>query len=174
MKRSTNFHGQWIIPYSQDIVVMKIMNPLKSKPWKSRFYFHGIIHSPRITHETLNLASVSFHGIFKRIWWVSHNVRDFMGHEWGNVHRIFMPFLMLFSCHQSHEKSHENLFSNSLIIHAALTQPEHRILVRWMGLETQWKRVKNTAVSVFQTRMQIFILIKQKKKKQYMTRNNFI
>ena len=27
-------------------------------------------------------------------------------------------------------------FSNSLIIHAALTQPEHRILVRWMGLET--------------------------------------
>ena len=30
--------------------------------------------------------------------------------------------------------------SNSLIIHAALTQPEHLILVRWMGLETQWKR----------------------------------
>jgi len=28
-------------------------------------------------------------------------------------------------------------FSNSLIIHAALTQPEHLILVRWMGLETQ-------------------------------------
>ena len=28
-------------------------------------------------------------------------------------------------------------FSNSLIIHAALTQPEHHILVRWMGLETQ-------------------------------------
>ena len=31
---------------------------------------------------------------------------------------------------------HSN-FSNSLIIHAALTQPEHLILVRWMGLETQ-------------------------------------
>ena len=30
-------------------------------------------------------------------------------------------------------------FSNSLIIHAALTQPEHHILVRWMGLETQRK-----------------------------------
>ena len=30
-------------------------------------------------------------------------------------------------------------FSNSLIIHAALTQLEHLILVRWMGLETQWK-----------------------------------
>ena len=28
-------------------------------------------------------------------------------------------------------------FSNSLIIHAALIQPEHLILVRWMGLETQ-------------------------------------
>ena len=28
-------------------------------------------------------------------------------------------------------------FSNSLIIHAALTQPEHIILVRWMGLETR-------------------------------------
>ena len=28
-------------------------------------------------------------------------------------------------------------FSNSLIIHAALTQPEHLVLVRWMGLETQ-------------------------------------
>ena len=27
--------------------------------------------------------------------------------------------------------------SNSLIIHEALTQPERRILVRWMGLETQ-------------------------------------
>ena len=33
----------------------------------------------------------------------------------------------------------EHYFSNSLIIHAALTQPEHLILVRWMGLETQWK-----------------------------------
>ena len=30
-------------------------------------------------------------------------------------------------------------FSNSLIIHAALTQPECLILVRWMDLETQWK-----------------------------------
>ena len=36
--------------------------------------------------------------------------------------------------------------SLSLIIHAALTQPEHLILGRWMGLETQWKRVENTAV----------------------------
>ena len=29
--------------------------------------------------------------------------------------------------------------SNSLIIHTPLTQPEQRILVRGMGLETQWK-----------------------------------
>ena len=76
---------------------MKIMNPLNSKPWKSRFYFHGIIHSPWITHEILDLESVNFHGIFKGIWWVLHNVRDFMGHEYGNIHRIFMPFLMHFS-----------------------------------------------------------------------------
>ena len=35
-------------------------------------------------------------------------------------------------------KSNEEVtFSNSLIIHAALIQPEHRILVRWMSLETQ-------------------------------------
>ena len=33
----------------------------------------------------------------------------------------------------------QNDFSKSLIIHAALTQPEHLVLVRWMGLETQWK-----------------------------------
>ena len=31
----------------------------------------------------------------------------------------------------------KTIISNSLIIHAALTQPEHLILVRWMGLETQ-------------------------------------
>ena len=30
-----------------------------------------------------------------------------------------------------------NALSHLLIIHAALTQPEQRILVRWMGLETQ-------------------------------------
>ena len=36
------------------------------------------------------------------------------------------------------------VFSNSLIIHAALTQPEHRILVRWM--KPKEKRVENTAV----------------------------
>ena len=28
-------------------------------------------------------------------------------------------------------------FSNSLIIHAALTQPQHLILVKWMDLEAQ-------------------------------------
>ena len=31
----------------------------------------------------------------------------------------------------------ELAFSNSLIIHAALNQLEHLILVRWMSLETQ-------------------------------------
>ena len=30
-----------------------------------------------------------------------------------------------------------SLVLNSLITHAGLTQPEHLILVRWMGLETQ-------------------------------------
>ena len=29
------------------------------------------------------------------------------------------------------------LIKSALIIHTALTQPEHRILVRWKGLETQ-------------------------------------
>ena len=35
-------------------------------------------------------------------------------------------------------------FSNSLIIHAALTQPEHLILVRWMGLEPPMKNELKT------------------------------
>ena len=30
-------------------------------------------------------------------------------------------------------------FSNSLIIHDVVTQPERLILVRWISLETQWK-----------------------------------
>ena len=64
------------------------------------------------------------------------------------------------------------VFSNSLIIHAALTQPEHLILVRWMSLETQWKpswkhgRAWKLCFKLFETRMQIFlicILIKQQK-----------
>ena len=67
-----------------------------------------------------------------------------------------------------------------LIIHAALTQLEHLILVRWMGLETQWKtnwkhgRVWNPCLKRFQKRMQIFltcILIKQQK---HVVINNFI
>ena len=58
------------------------------------------------------------------------------------------------------------------IIHAALTQPEHLILVRWMSLETQWKpswkhgRAWKPCFKLFETRMQIFlicILIKQQK-----------
>ena len=36
-----------------------------------------------------------------------------------------------------HWRGSEMFFSNSLIIHAALTQPEHLILVRWMSLEIQ-------------------------------------
>ena len=49
------------------------------------------------------------------------------------------------------------LFSDSLIIHAALTQPEHLILVSWMSLETQWKtswkhgRVSRSCLKLFQT-----------------------
>ena len=67
----------------------------------------------------------------------------------------------------------ETNFSNSLIIHAALTQPEHLILVRWMSLETQWKtswkhgRVWNPCLKLFQTRLQILLIciliIKQQK-----------
>ena len=39
------------------------------------------------------------------------------------------------------------MLSNSLIIHAALTQPEHLILVRWIGLEKpNEERVENTTV----------------------------
>lgn len=97
-------------------MAMKIMNPLNSKPWKSRFYFHGMAHSPLITHEILDLLSVNFHGIFKGISWVLHNVRDFMGHEYGNIHRIFMPFFnaffTVFSCHQSHEKTMNHAMKN--------------------------------------------------------------
>ena len=37
-----------------------------------------------------------------------------------------------------------NDFSNSLIIHAALTQPEYLILVRWMGLEPPMKNELKT------------------------------
>ena len=50
------------------------------------------------------------------------------------------------------------VFTKPLIIHAALTRPEHLILVRWMGLETQWKaswkhgRVWNPCLKRFQTR----------------------
>ena len=45
--------------------------------------------------------------------------------------------LKLDLCSKKSELGIESTFSNSLIIHAALTQPEQRILVRWMGLETQ-------------------------------------
>ena len=66
--------------------------------------------------------------------------------------------------------------NKSLIIDTALTQPEQRILVRWIGLETQWKTCFQTrpCLKRFQTRIRIFlicILIKQEK--QVMI-NNFI
>ena len=38
-----------------------------------------------------------------------------------------------------HKQRLYKLFSNSLIIHDVVTQPECLILVRWMNLETQWK-----------------------------------
>ena len=54
-------------------------------------------------------------------------------------------------CHMSFEKEirlrlqlFKGLFSNSLIIHAALTQPEHHTLVRWMGL-VRWL-VRDTSI----------------------------
>jgi len=34
-------------------------------------------------------------------------------------------------------KEFKKEFLKLLIIHVAFTQPEHHILVRWMGLETQ-------------------------------------
>ena len=74
----------------------------------------------------------------------------------------------------------ENSFSNSLSIHAALTQPEHLILVRWMGLETQWKtswkhsRVCNPCLKRFQTRMQIFLICILVKQQKHVAINNFI
>ena len=50
-------------------------------------------------------------------------------------------------------------FSNLIIIHAALTQPVHLILVRWMSLETRWKTSwkhdleRNPCLKQFQTRV---------------------
>ena len=46
---------------------------------------------------------------------------------------------MIYSAKSRCKTNLESTFSNSLIIHAALTQPEHLILVRWMSLEIQWK-----------------------------------
>ena len=60
-------------------------------------------------------------------------------------------------------QNNDNSFSNSLIIHAALTQPEHLILVRWMSLEIQWKsswkygRVWNQCLKLFETRVNLHI-----------------
>ena len=51
--------------------------------------------------------------------------------------RLHLPFTRRRSSSLTEPGRFENTFSNSLIIHAALTQPEHLILVRWMGLETQ-------------------------------------
>ena len=51
-------------------------------------------------------------------------------------------------------------FSNSLIFHAALIQPEHLILVRWMGLETQWKtswKHRRVWTPVFEHFLNLFI-----------------
>ena len=42
------------------------------------------------------------------------------------------------------DETFEIKFSNSLIIHAALTQPEHLIVVRWMGLENPMKNELKT------------------------------
>ena len=50
-----------------------------------------------------------------------------------------------------------NTLLKSLIIHAALTQPEHLILIRWMGLETQWKTSWKHGHNFKCPRMQIFV-----------------
>ena len=51
------------------------------------------------------------------------------------VHKFDLTLDVMRHCRRVH--NFENFFSNSLIIHAALTQPEHLILVRWMSLEIQ-------------------------------------
>ena len=71
-------------------------------------------------------------------------------------------------------------FSNSLIIYAALTQPEHLILVRWMSLETQWKpswkhgRAWKPCVKLFETRMQIFLICILIKQQKHVAINNYL
>ena len=68
------------------------------------------------------------------------------------------------------------VFTKPLIIHAALTRPEHLILVRWMGLETQWKaswkhgRVWND----FKHGMQIFLICILIKQQKHVAINNFV
>ena len=50
---------------------------------------------------------------------------------------LFITVKAITKLNLGHRNKFEIEFSNSLIIHAALTQPEHHILVRWMSLETQ-------------------------------------
>ena len=87
------------------------------------------------------------------------------GKYWSSTCRqlIFQPQIdtdLIVIIHAWYESN--NIWTNILkliIIHAALTQPEHLILVRWMGLETQWKTSwKHGRVwkPVFETRMPIF------------------
>ena len=67
-----------------------------------------------------------------------------------------------------------NKIKNKIIItHAAHSQPEHRILVRRMGLETQWKTSWNTAVFEMDANF-LNLHIEKARKTQNMTMNNFI
>jgi len=60
----------------------------------------------------------------ERISWNNHNIRINCKPAFYNNYNSANNVLL-------------SNFSNSLIIHAALTQPEHLILVRWMSLEIQ-------------------------------------
>ena len=68
------------------------------------------------------------------------------------------------------------MFSNSLITHAALSQPEHRILVRWMGLETPMKNELKTwpCLKLYTDANVLNLHIDKERKTQCITINNLI
>ena len=65
------------------------------------------------------------------------NVECKMALKWAVTSSQGKPEIMMNHKPRMHTLCFLPFFSNSLIIHAALTQPEHLILVRWMGLETE-------------------------------------
>ena len=95
---------------------------------------------------------------------------------------LFITVKAITKLNLGHRNKFEIEFSNSLIIHAALTQPEHHILVRWMSLETQWKpssswkhgRAWKPCFNLFETRMQIFLICILIKQQKHVAINNYL